>query len=369
MKKFASCFFMLILAGTFLLPNHSVFAGDDPIKVADLSFVVPGQRSAEEWKKLNHKREYQWPSYYYGFQEGDVVEIDLKMEEGNGTYDFEIQEYGSNSLIFSRKGIKKLKDAKINIPARGVYYFIVKGNHTDPTTCELAIHRIPAPGTNRKFNTNVTWQIKSDTVYKFVDEKYLAKTNFTPEILVDKTFRVFSQAKVGSPSRITIPFTIPANSAHWVYWVGVGQESVKELEELAKTLSKGGAAALAGINPVAAFGMGLIPSLPQVKSSGYVDFFFMSPADEKAFREDGTRKPYAFAKGDAVINAYGKISPSQTPKTPNNVIYLGIENNNTVTGLDVAVKLMAFKKENIMETRRVKKMDHINETRVPVFGQ
>src|SRR5688572_1187686 len=369
MKNLTRYLCLLFLAGTFLLSNHSVLADDDPIKVADLTFTVPGQRAAEEWKKLNNKREYQWPSYYYGFQAGDAVEIDLKMTEGEGNYDFEIQEYGANSIIFSRKNIKRLKKAKISIPARGVYYFIVKSNQPDPTTCELTIRRIPAPGTNRKFNTNVTWEVKSDTVYKFVDEKYVAKTNFIPEVLVDKTFRVFSQAKVGSPSRITIPFTIPANSAHWVYWIGVGQESVKELEELAKTLSKGGAAALSGVNPVAAFGMGLIPSLPQIKSSGYVDFFFMSPADEKAFREEGTRKPYAIAKGDTVINAYGKISAAQTPKTTNNTVYLGIENTNTITGLDVAVKLMAFKKENVMETRRVKKMDHINETRVPVFGQ
>ena len=360
--------YLLVLASTFLLPNPSVVADSDPIKVSELTFPVPGTRAAAEFQKNNPGREYLWAHYYYGFEQGDVVVIDLEMEEGKGTYNFEVQEYGSKSVLFSRRDIKKLRKVKVSIPARGVYDFIVKGNHTEPSTCQMTIHRIPAPGPNRNFNTNVTWNVKTDTIYKYVEEKYLAKTNFIPEVLVDKTFRVFSKAKIGSPSRITIPFTIPANTAHWVYWVGVGQESVKELEELAKTLSKGGAAALSGINPVAAFGMGLIPNLPPVKSSGYIDFFFMKPEDEKAFREEGTRKPLPFAKGDAIINAYGKIAASQTPKTTNNTLFMGLENTNTVTGLDVAVKLMAFRKENIMETRKVKKLDRIEETRVPVFG-
>lgn len=351
-----------------MLPTPGVLAGPDPIKVAELTFPVPGTRAAAEFKKLNPGREYLWAHYYYGFEQGDVVILDLEMEEGKGTYNVEVQDYLSKSVLFSRRDVKKLRKVKINIPARGVYDFIVKGNDENPSTCQMTLHRLPAPGPNRNFNTHVTWNVKSDTVYKYVEEKYVAKTNFIPEVLTDKTFRVFSKAKLGSPSRITVPFTIPANTAHWVYWVGVGQESVKELEDLAKTLSKGGAAALSGINPVAAFGMGLIPNLPQVKSSGYVDFFFTKPEDEKAFREEGTRKPLAFAKGDAIINAYGKIATSQTPKTTGNTLYMGLENTNTVTGLDVAVKIMAFRKENVVETRRVKKIDRINESRVPVFG-
>lgn len=361
-------FLLLILAGTFLGISPTV-AAPDPIKVADLAIPVPGTSALADFQKRNPGKEYKWPNYYYGFQTGDVLEIDLKLEDGEGTYNFEVKERASNTVIFSRSNVKKLKKEKVHIPARGIYDFTVVNNHTYPSTCELVIYRTPANPESRRFNTNVTWKTQTDTIYKYVDEKYLAKTNLIPETMVDKTFRVFSQAKLGSPSRITIPFKVPANAAHWVYWIGVGQESVKELEDLAKTLGKGGSAVLAGISPVAAFGMGLIPSLPQVKSSGYVDFFFMKPEDEKAFREDGTRKPLNIATGDAIINAYGQISTAQTPKTTNSTVYLGIENNNTVTGLDVAVKLLAFRKENVYETRKVKKLDRINETQVPVFGE
>ncbi len=367
MKTSVICSFAFFLAVVFLLPTPKALAAD-MIKVADVAYTIPGTRAVADWQKQTPGRDYPWPFYYYGFQEGDVVVIELKMEEGKGTYDFELKEYGSTSAIFSRRGLKQLKKEKITIPARGVYSFIVKNNMEEPSPCKLKIWRIPAPGPERKFNTNVTWVTKTDTVYKYEDEKFVARTNFVPEVLVDKTFRVFSKAKISSPSRVTIPFKVPANAAHWVYWIGVGQESVKELEELTKTMAKGGTAALAGVNPVAAFGMGLLPSLPQISSSGYIDFLFLQPQDEKAFRTEGTRKSLPFAQGDAIISAYGKIGLSQIPKSANNTLYLGLENTNTVTGLDVSVKIMAFQKENVFETRRVKKLDRINETQVPVFG-
>jgi hypothetical protein len=126
---------------------------------------------------------------------------------------------------------------------------------------------------------------------------------------------------------------------------------------------------MAAVNPVAAFGMGLLPYLPQVKSSGYVDYLFMNTAAVKAFEEDGERKPLPIAQGRAVVSDYSKVLLSQTPKTPDGTLYMGIENKNTITGLDVVLKIVAFQEETQYESRRVRKIQKINQTRTPVFGE
>jgi len=361
-------FFVCLLCLTGLLPLNAL-AQQHAITVADLTFPVPGTRAAAAWEKNNKGKDYQWPNYFYGFQEGDKLVIEMKMEEGKGKYDVDIREFASGSVLYAGRNLTKIKKKEFIIPARAVYEFIVKSTYEDPSTCKLSIKRIPASAATARFNANVTWKTLEDTVFKYTDEKVLLKTDFTPHILVDKTFRVFSQTSIGKPSRVTVPFKLPENTAHWVYWLGVGQESVKELETLTKSLAKGGAAVTSGVNPVVAFGLGLIPELPQVKSSGYADFLFMNQQAVKPFEEKGERKPYSFAQGNAIINAYGKIAASQTPKTPDGTLYLGVENQNTVTGLDVAVKIVAFQAEPKYTTRKVKKIAKINYSRVPVFGE
>ena len=352
----------------FLLLPVQVFSQNDPVPVADLLVKVPGVAEAEQWEKAHPNEPFKWPVYYYGFQKGDEILIDLKAED-KATYFLEVKEYGSGSVVYSDNNLTKLKRLKLPVPQKMVYEFTIQSNAAEKSTCKLTLQRAPSYGGPKHFNTNVTWQMRPDTTFTYVDAKVLVKTELQPQVLVDKTFRVFSQASIGNPSRVTVPFKLPAKTKHWVYWIGVGQESVKELEEMTKTISKGGAAVLGGLSPVAAFGMGLLPQLPQVKSSGYVDYLFMNKAAVGAFEEEGIRKPFSFAQGKAVVSDYGKITVTQTPKTPDGTLYLGVENKNTVTGLDVNVRIIAFTTEDVYENRRVKKIARITQKRVPVFGE
>jgi hypothetical protein len=352
----------------FLLLPLQVFSQNDPVPVADLLVKVPGTAEAEQWEKTHPKEPFKWPVYYYGFQKGDEILIELKAED-KATYFLEVKEYGSGSVIYSDNNLTKLKRLKLPVPQKAVYEFTIQSNAAEKSNCKLTILRAPSYGGPKHFNTNVTWQMRPDTTFTYGDTKVLVKSELQPQVLVDKTFRVFSQTSIGNPSRVTIPFKLPAKTKHWVYWIGVGQESVKELEEMTKTISKGGAAVLGGLNPVAAFGMGLLPQLPQVKSSGYVDYLFMNKAAVAGFEEDGVRKSFSFAQGKAVVSDYGKITAAQTPKTPDGTLYFGVENKNTVTGLDVNVRIIAFTTEDVHETRRVKKVAKITQKRVPVFGE
>ncbi|KAA9340033.1 hypothetical protein [Adhaeribacter soli] len=352
----------------FLLISGPVFSQHEPVPVADLVVKVPGTAEAENWAKTHPNEAFKWPVFYYGFQKGDEVLIDLKTEN-RATYFLEVKEYGSGSVIYSTHNLTKLRKLKLPVSKKTVYEFTIQSEEEEPSSCKFTLQRIPGAGQPKEFNTNVTWQMKPDTTFTYVNEKVLVKTGLQPQVVVDKTFRVFSQASIGNPSRVTVPFKLPAKTKHWVYWIGVGQESVKELEEMTKTISKGGAVVLGGLSPVAAFGMGLLPQLPQVKSSGYVDYLFMNKTAVPGFEKDGVRKPFSFAQGNAVVSDYGKITAAQTPKTSDGMLYLGVENKNTVTGLDVNVRIVAVAPEEVYETRRVKKIQKVTQTRIPVFGE
>ena len=147
----------------------------------------------------------------------------------------------------------------------------------------------------------------------------------------------------------------------------VRQEPVLQLNELTKQVSKLAASALAGSNPLVAFGMGLLPFLPQLTSGGNIDYHFFNQGQSVAFMQTGTGKPYAFASGQRIVSDYGKVPMAQTPKTPDGYLYMGFQNNNALTGLDVTLKVVAFTGSQRFETRTVRKPLKITTTRVPVF--
>ena len=72
----------------FLFLSVPVFAQNDPLPVADLSVSLPVKKVPVKGKPINET------SYFYGFQQGDNVLLDLKAE-GKATLDLEGKEYGS----------------------------------------------------------------------------------------------------------------------------------------------------------------------------------------------------------------------------------------------------------------------------------
>jgi hypothetical protein len=67
--------------------------------------------------------------------------------------------------------------------------------------------------------------------------------------------------------------------------------------------------------------------------------------------------------------ALGPFPRANTPKTPDGHLYMGFQNNNTITGLDITLKVVAFTAEQQFETRTVRKPAKITRTKGPVFGE
>ncbi|RAU84276.1 hypothetical protein [Pontibacter arcticus] len=343
-----------------LLCHVTAIAQKNTITVTDRSITVPAAIQVQQPQE----------GLYYGFQMGDVVLLNIEPEKTGQTFQLEIKEYASGAVVYAASNLKRVKDLKLTVPKKTIYQFILSSASGQAITARLLLKRQPAKEENRYFNANVTWQNRPDTTWTTVTEKVLVKGELVPAVLVDKTFRVASMANL-SPSRVSVPFKLPANTVHWVYWIGVGQESVEQLKNMTGIAAKGAAAlASATVSPVVGFGLGLIPTLPQVNASGSIDYYFMNRTSaEKYVKDEEGWKYYPFAQGTGIISDYKKVLPTETPKTPDGTLYATFRNSNTVTGLDITLKVVAFEQEKKYENRQVHKPVKVVQKQMPVFGE
>ncbi|MBC3539393.1 hypothetical protein ACFSC6_17880 [Rufibacter sediminis] len=326
-----------------------------PIKIADLEVQVAGKGQPAT-------------QFEYAFQAGDVLVLDLD-NKTKTSYTVTVQEYFSKSPLYSTQETKKLNNLRLTVPQKSVYILTFQSLSETSTRSHFTLTRIPKSEATQNFSTLVAWRTVQDTTWTTATEKVLVKNDLKPETVVDKTFRLASLTNLTSNNRSTERFKLPAGTKHWVYWVGVGQESVQALQETGKTLAKGATALLTGSNPLVAFGLGLLPQLPQVKSSGYISYYLFNKNQAYLFREDEDGwKPYGVARGKDVLSDYGKVLASQTPKTDDGFLYLGFENPSTITGLDLTLKVVAFVDNPVYQTRTVRKPAKITTRREPLLA-
>ncbi|ALI99060.1 hypothetical protein DC20_08815 [Rufibacter tibetensis] len=346
----------MALSGLLLsFSSATVAQSGKVIKIADLEVQVAGSKQPAT-------------QLQYAFQAGDVLVLDLE-NKAKVNYKVTVQEYFSNSPLYSIEETKKLNNLRLTVPQKSVYTIILQSLSDISTKSHFTLTRIPKSEATQNFNTLVAWRTIQDTTWTTAIEKVLVKNDLKSETVVDKTFRLASVTNLTSNNRSTERFKLPANTKHWVYWVGVGQESVEALQETGKTLAKGAAALLTGGNPLVAFGLGLLPQLPQVKSSGYISYHLFNKNNAYLFKEDQDGwKPYAVASGKDVLSDYGKVLISQTPKTDDGYLYLGFQNPSTITGLDLTLKVVAFVDNPVYQTRTVRKPAKITTRREPILA-
>ncbi|AMM50819.1 hypothetical protein TH61_05985 [Rufibacter sp. DG15C] len=346
---------LVLLAGLcFSLSVNLQAQSGKALKIADLEVQVAGAKQPAT-------------QLQYAFQAGDVLVLDLD-NKAKVNYKVTVQEFYSSSPLYSVEETKKLSKLRLTVPQKSVYTITLQSLSPTSTKSHFTLTRIPANAIAQNFNTHVAWRTIQDTTWTTATEKVLVKNDLLAETILDKTFRLASVTNITSNNRTTERFKLPANTKHWVYWVGVGQESVEALQESGKLLAKGATALLTGSNPLVAFGLGLLPQLPQVKSSGYISYYLLNKTNANLFREDEDGwKPYGVAKGQDVLSDYGKIMANQTPKTDDGYLYLGFENPSTITGLDLTLKVVAFVDNPVYQTRTVRKPSKITTRKEPIL--
>jgi len=288
------------------VPPASV-GGQESMNVADIQLDLPGSLSGGT---VVHK--------VYAFDQGDEISFDFDILNRNGTVNIYFYSYPDKALLYSKEKTNAVMGETIRIPKRGVYYFNFSTNHVVSRSAHFAIKRLPGPGASKSFNTAVL--TKYDTSYQ--------------EIL-NSQVRVYSAGNIGHPNRTIVRVDLPENTLYWVYWIGVGQESVDQMKNFADKFSKGAIGLVT--NPLCALGLGLIPSLPMFNSTATVDYRFADNMNSNIFFSGNpSYRYYTFKEGRNVTTDYG------ITKTVAKEMNLCLWNNSQLTGHDVTVRVVAF---------------------------
>jgi len=328
------------------------FAQLQPVNVAELTIKVGGMKTEE---------------LYYGFAEGDQIVFTFEEVKGKTIKEIEIIELPSNSKFMDYKS-NSVIDKKIKVNKKAVYKFIFKNSAMSGRICRVKIQRIPKTEDLSNFNTDWKWKTLYDTTYVPYTEdslvgydtlnykekvKELIKTEKVDDMILDKNQRVHSYYNENS-SYTYIRVDLPKNRIEpyrtekiiaWAYWIGVGEEASQAYAENIKSVGKfaTGLASTFG-TPLAGVAVGAVTQLITPKSGEDVQYAFI--ADFQNVQAFLNRQPYyQFDKGKGIA-AYGKNS-----NRLQGTFYIGLHNDNNVTGIDVNIKIVVIKEIKTYEDK------------------
>ncbi len=260
---------------------------------------------------------------YYAFDKGDEIKVSFQILNNKGTGGVSIHPYPSGGVIFSEGKSSQFESKDIIIPSKGIYYFDFHSNHGLDRKCNIKITRKPGPESSVNFSTNAR-----------------KKVSLNPIEVLTTNLRVYSIENLNHVNRTIVPINLPKNTVKWTYWIGVGQESVEQLDNFAKTLSSSVKAVTN--NPIIAIGAGLIPSLPIFKSSANINYLFTDKENAALFKNYGNKIPYKaydIKQGDNISSSYSTVNGMYPD------LVLCLLNMNSFYGRDVNVKVVAFTEE------------------------
>ena len=279
----------------------------DALTVSDIQVDLPGSISGSH---QIHK--------VYRFDEGDEISIDFEILNRNGTVNLILSSYPDNGMIFSKEKVSTITDERIRIPKRGIYYFTFSTNHIVNRSAHFVVKRKAATEAGQTFSTTV--QVKYDTAYQEV---------------LNQQVRVYSIGAIGHINRTITRINLPPQTTYWVYWIGVGQESIEKMKQFATQLS--GVAAKVPGGALCAFGLQLIPTLPMFNSTATVNYRFADNNNSEIFSNGNpTYQYYNFKEGTNVTTDYA------IEKTNIKELNLCLWNNSSFSGHDVNIRVGAF---------------------------
>jgi hypothetical protein len=301
------------------------------ITVADLNFSIAGTVSVVAWNQDHPNQDYPYPTFYYAFEKGDEISIDIIMSNKNGTNSIVVSTYPAGTVKFSNKAFNELKDLKFKISERSIYRITVATNHAFDRNGFMKIRRTPEKSESINFNTNV----------------FKAKVYKTVEVVKQEDHFINSGRNAmfqGGKSRIVIPVKLPKNTVEWYCRISSSRDS--KLIEEAKTKSKlvgelsNLVMKLSGVGAIAGKATSIaVENLLQPPGSDYCDIYLLTRENIDNFEAkndenwkyiiSGTRKN--IKSGNIKIDAY-----------TNGTYYLGIKNPDSGIGISILIEVVAI---------------------------
>jgi len=195
---------------------------------------------------------------YFGFAAGDTLVFSFEEAKNKTLKEIEILQYPASSRFtdFKTAGIPR---KTLAVPATGIYAFRLKNGAISGRICKVRISRIPGSPATQSFNTQVKWGTRNDTTWRTYTknvivgydtttvqlyERRLVSTDTVPVLFYNKALWVHSQTAIGKSAQTTETIQLPENTYSpnrfqpmhsretiaWAYWLGVGQESVRDYQ-------------------------------------------------------------------------------------------------------------------------------------------
>lgn len=295
-------------------------------------------------------------SFYFGFQQGDQVQIDFEELRNKGIKEIEIKDYHSGRSLYSDYEIKHIRGKQITIPTTGVYQFRFYNAALGKRIGQIKISRVAVAG-YEKFNSTVYWRTDYDTSYSEQNERYLERIDTTIVNVTEKIVKVNSQTNQNG-NRQYIYFSLPSNTISWSYYIGVGQESQDVLEQATKELAKKATPLISNLTsygPLAALALGGVSYLTQLQKGEDVKYYLLNGKNFDLLRSGLSFS--ALNKGK-IINDFTSFSFSSYE-----LLYFYFINDNAITGITVKVKVVAIRARKIWNSRTIQ-VPHITSRKV-----
>jgi len=300
----------IVLLSTLLQAQPSGKPGER-VKVADLSIVFPGLDTSATAS----------PEFFYAFEVGDQVMLDITMDNTQGINDILVSTYPAGVEVHHDRALPSMSIQRFNIPERGIYRFTLSTAHAADRNALIKVWRKPESAATQEFNCNVTWE----------------KIYTTEQVCDRQAFFVNSITNIGGNTRTILPVTLPPNTVEWYYTFSASREKadIDGVTSNAGLISQLGAALLTG----GASGLvtGLSGLLTQPPGADYCDIYLLDGASYSSFLSKG---PFRHETDGTRINF--KSGNVRVTCCPSGEYFLGIINNATSHGIHVSLDVVAI---------------------------
>jgi hypothetical protein len=290
----------------------------EPLMVADLNVAIPGLLTGTTTA----------PEFYYAFEAGDEVLLDVTMSNLKGTNSLQVATYPGNVVKYSNQAFTELRAQSFKIGERGIYRFVIATNHVADRNAFVKVWRIPASADKAGFNTNVIKKMVLTPVQVCEKQEFFVNSGS------NATF-------MGGKSRVNLPVSLPANTVEWYYRFAASREQadIEKVQqnaglftELGGLLLSGGSSAL-----LAQGAQGFAGSLTQPPGANFCDIVLLDHANLALFE---TKVEYSYVP--AASRANFKSGNVRVDCCPTGQWYLGIRNPDNSYGIHVFVDVVAI---------------------------
>lgn len=302
--------------------------------------------------------------FFFAFETGDEMILDLSMVKGKFIKEFEILVY-KGSTKFQVLKIEALKRKKIRVFERAIYEFRIKSGGAK--RIYFKIERIPHSSARIDFDTYVEWRTITDTIRRNYSEKIttvydtsyvakyrkvLQKADLEVIELANQEERVHSRTNLTNDNINNLTFNLPPSIREslleqkvvgWAYWIGVGQEGTENYNKELKKFLQTAATKVVAKSILAGLALGIYAVTVNPPTGENIKYQLSVERGSKIAQ---------VASGN-ITSAFGREMKELEGK-----IQLTLNNDNFLNGLNIGFKITAVVERKIyrMEGYQVRKV-------------